>query len=100
MKHMRVKNKQTSICLNQSQNPWEVEPINKTITDFKLSPSQVDGGDQEKAHIYRPADLLQEGVSPWHGRVFPLVGTCIAGITPTEWSPIVKGQAIMAYLPY
>lgn len=40
------------------KTPGRMNPSTKTITDFKLSSTQVDGSDQEKAHIYRPADLL------------------------------------------
>ncbi len=55
-------------------------------------------GGGKKTHLHRRAS--RGGISRWFERVFLLTGLCITGIMSPEWSPIVRGEVMMAYLPY
>lgn len=95
---MRSKTKNPSVSIN-FKTPEGLNTChqlsNKTTVAFELSNSQVDASERGKRQtcIKRgfPGGLV--GYSPWY--IY-----CMAGLIRPEWSTIVKGEVIMANLPY
>lgn len=95
---MRLGKKRPSVSINFTNPPEMLKSCNppwkqddhylwvlKTTSRYELSGKEV---------------RKERGFPRWFGRVFPLVGWSRAGLCRPEWLPIVKGQVIMAYLPY